>query len=92
MSVIYRIMGKKGRITIPFETRIKLGFAYNDVLSFTEGRDGKSVIVRRERICDNCAKGPPDDRSSTAVKGLLDGLTDDQQRAALIYLNSKWGE
>ena len=55
MKAIYRIMGKRGRITIPYETRVKVGFAYNDILSFVEGSDGKSVVVSRERICDNCA-------------------------------------
>ena len=29
-----RILGKRGRITIPYEIRKKLGFQPNDVLSF----------------------------------------------------------
>ena len=47
---IYRILGKKGRVTIPFEIRQRVGFKYNDVLSFTESSDGRSVIVKREKI------------------------------------------
>ena len=50
---IYRVLGKKGRITIPFVIRQRIGFRYNDVLSFTQQDDG-SVVVRREKICDNC--------------------------------------
>lgn len=51
---LLRILGKRGRITIPYEIRQRVGFAYNDVLSFTESGDGNSVIVRREKLCDNC--------------------------------------
>ena len=52
MLKIYRVLGKKGRITIPYEIRQRIGFRYNDVLSFTQQNDG-SVLVRREKICDN---------------------------------------
>ena len=53
MLKIYRVLGKKGRITIPYEIRQRIGFRYNDVLSFTQQDDG-SVVVRREKLCDNC--------------------------------------
>ena len=68
MKAIYRIMGKRGRITIPYETRVKVGFAYNDILSFVEGSDGKSVVVRRERICDNCVS----DSGQTQIPGFAE--------------------
>ena len=48
----FRILGKRGRITVPYEIRCKVGFKQNDVLSFEESKDGRSVIVRREIICD----------------------------------------
>ena len=51
---LLRILGKRGRITIPYEIRQRVGFAYNDVLSFTESSDGRSVSVRREKLCDDC--------------------------------------
>ena len=53
MLKIYRVLGEKGRITIPFEIRQRIGFRYNDVLSFAE-LDDSSVVVRKEKICDNC--------------------------------------
>ena len=34
MLKIYRVLGKKGRITIPYEIRQRIGFRHNDVLSF----------------------------------------------------------
>ncbi len=50
---IYRVLGKKGRITIPYAIRKRIGFRYNDILSFTEHNDG-SVVIKREKLCDNC--------------------------------------
>ena len=58
MNKMLRILGKRGRITIPYEICQRVGFAYNDVLSFTEAPDGSTVLVKRERICDNCEKLP----------------------------------
>ena len=54
MKKLYRVLGKRGRITIPYEIRENVGFSYNDVLSFTQGEDGRTVIIKREKICDNC--------------------------------------
>lgn len=59
MIQMFRILGKRGRITIPFEIRQRVGFSYNDILSFTEAPDGRTVIVKREKICDNCAAEKP---------------------------------
>ena len=53
MSKLYRILGKRGRITIPYEIRRRAGFQYNDILSFTE-QDDRTIMVRRAKICDNC--------------------------------------
>ena len=68
MNKLYRVLGKRGRITIPYEIRRRVGFQYNDVLSFTE-QDGRTVVVRREKICDNCQGTQP------AVKKQADGIT-----------------
>lgn len=46
MKKIYRILGRRGRITIPFEIRQKVGFKQDDVLSFTESEDGSVPIMR----------------------------------------------
>lgn len=53
MMKLYRFLGKRGRITIPYEIRQQIGFRCNDVLSFTK-LDDDSVVVRKEKICDNC--------------------------------------
>lgn len=94
MNKLYRILGKRGRITIPYEIRQRVGFAYNDVLSFTE-QDDCTVVVRREKICDNCKETQPAVKKQAdgiTLMQFLDGLSTDEQRAALIHLSVKWAE
>lgn len=94
MKKLYRILGKRGRITIPYEIRQNVGFGYNDVLSFSEADDGRTVIVKREKICDNCGGAHPavvkDDE--VTLFDFLSSLSADQQRAALVHLSVLWGE
>lgn len=90
---IFKVLGKRGRITIPFEIRKALGFAYNDIVSFKT--DGNTVQVKREKICDNCRMEHAE--KETAGDGItllnfLDKLTPSEQRAALIHLSVKWAE
>lgn len=93
MNKLFRILGKRGRITIPYEIRQRVGFAYNDVLSFTESGDDRAVIVRREKICDNCIDHAPTKFEETVdLKDFLDDLSEEQQRAALIHLSVRWAE
>ena len=37
---IVRVLGKRGRITIPYEIRVRNKIGYNDILSFEE-KDAK---------------------------------------------------
>ena len=87
---LLRILGKRGRITIPYEIRQRVGFAYNDVLSFTESADGRSVIVRREKLCDNCqdktVQAVTDDRAM--LLELLNSLPMELQKAAFVQLSN----
>lgn len=93
MNKMYRILGKRGRITIPYEMRKRVGFTYNDVLSFTESGDGRTIIVKREKICDNCKIAEPIVKSDeVTLLDFLNGLSEDEQRAALIHLSVKWAE
>lgn len=91
MNQMYRILGKRGRVTIPFEIRQRVGFSYNDVLSFTESDDGRSVIVKREKVCDNCKTGVPAKRKehseTITLYDFLNSLSPEQQRSALVHLS-----
>lgn len=91
MLKIYRVLGKKGRITIPFEIRQRIGFRYNDVLSFTE-LDDSSVVVRKEKICDNCKCLEEDFEENFILEDFLDGLSEKEQRNALLHLSLLWTE
>lgn len=88
-STIYRIMGKRGRITIPYEFRQQVGFGYNDVLSFTR-QDDNTVMVKRERICDECKNRAKQAATPDfTLLELLDSLTPAQQKATLLHLSTQ---
>lgn len=91
MLKIYRVLGKKGRITIPFEIRQLIGFRYNDVLSFTE-LDDSSVVVRKEKICDNCNELAEEFEENYTLEDFLDSLSEEEQRNALLHLSLLWAE
>lgn len=93
MTKLYRVLGKRGRITIPYEIRQRVGFSYNDVLSFAESPDGRTVTVKREKICDNCAATKTADKEAEmTLEDFLDSLSAEQQRVALVHLSVKWAE
>ncbi len=81
---LYRILGKRGRVTIPFEIRQRVGFGYNDVLSFTE-QDDRTVIVKREKVCDDCRKNVEQE----AVRELIDGMSASQLSALFAQLSKR---
>ena len=89
---INKILGKRGRITIPYAIRMNLGFSYNDVVSFEE-QDNNTVIIRREKLCDGCKNteqttiDKPTDE--TTLLDFLDGLEVAEQSAALIHFSVK---
>lgn len=87
MNKIFRILGKRGRITIPYELRIQMGFHPNDIVSFR--REGDEVIVAHEKICDNCKMTEHAEAPTTteALKGFLDSLPSEAKKEALVYLS-----
>lgn len=85
MSKTYKILGKRGRITIPYEIRTRLGFTYNDVVSFEDKGNGY-VVIKKEKICDSCNQPAEADMS---ILEYLDSLTPIEQNAALAYLSRK---
>lgn len=91
MLKIYRVLGKKGRITIPCEIRQRIGFRYNDVLSFTQQDDG-SVLVRREKICYNCNELAEEFEENYTLEDFLDSLSEQEQKDALLHLSLLWAE
>lgn len=91
MIRLFRVLGKRGRITIPFEIRQRIGFKYNDILSFAQQDDG-SVLIKREKICDNCKDLEEDFEENFTLEDFLDSLSEEEQRNALVHLSLKWAE
>ena len=94
MSKIARILGKRGRTTLPFEIRQKIGMCPGDIISFEE-KDGDSILVRRERLCESyrpiCQnESVQRPKNVESLLDFLDGLSPTEQRAALIHLSVQW--
>lgn len=88
---IFKVLGKRGRITIPFEIRQRKGFSYNDIISFEE-QDDRTVIIRREKICYGCKVAEKKETDTVTLLDFLNGLSLEEQYAALVHLSVKWAE
>ena len=86
MTKILRILGKKGRITIPYEYRLRYGIKTGDIISF-DANEKKEIILKKEILCDNCAaKDAQKPTDETTLLEFLDDLTPEEQHAAFIHL------
>ena len=98
---VYKILGHRGRITIPQKIREKIGFGSGDIVSFDE-LDGQSILIRKEIVCDGCgdlddADDFDDDNFDDDIGGddmsfitdILDGLSPEKQREALVHLSMR---
>lgn len=90
MSKILRILGREGRTTIPFEIRMKMRLAQNDIISFEE-KDSDTVIMKKERLCTNCCDGKPV-MKETSLLDVINSLNLSEQREVLRYLARKLTE
>lgn len=88
---IVRVLGKRGRITIPYEIRVRNKIGYNDILSFEE-KDKNTIVVRKEKLCGGCTPECFDETNSISVEDFIDTLTPEQQRRATVYLNLLWAQ
>ena len=73
MATIRRILGKRGRTTIPYEFRQILNMRCNDVLTFAMNDDRNCVVITKEKICDDCIKSikvPPTESLIEIVRHL----------------------
>lgn len=91
MLKIYRVLGKRGRITIPYEIRKYIGLRHNDILSFTQQNDG-SVLMKREKICDDCISIEDECTNDVSLEDFLDSLSEEEQKDALVHLSLLWAE
>lgn len=85
MEKVYRLIGKRGRTTVPFEIRMKMRLGYNSLISY-EMQDDDTVILRREKVCDGCKE--PQIEEAT-ILDVINSLTDSEQKALHRYLSIK---
>lgn len=85
MEKVYRLIGKRGRTTVPFEIRMKMRLGYNSLISY-EMQDDDTVIIRREKVCDGCKE--PQIKEAT-ILDVVNSLTDNEQKALHRYLSIK---
>lgn len=90
MLKIYRVLGKKGRITIPYEIRQRIGFRYNDVLSFIQQDDG-SVLVRREKSATTVMNLQKNSRKISPLK-TSSTVCPRKNREMHLYIFLCWGQ
>ena len=74
---IYKVLGKRGRVTIPFEIREDMGIGFNDILSF-EQEDEDTIVIHREHLCGMCQPETPNavakPTNETTLLDFLNGL------------------
>ena len=89
---LYRILGTRGRVTIPLVLRQKVGFVPNVVLSFAY-QDSCSVLVRREMLYnDDCRDAARRDGNGVTLLEFLSSLSEAEQHTALVHLSVLWAE
>lgn len=86
---IIRILGKKGRTTIPHNIRKELGFEGKDILSY-EVVDDNTIVLRKETLCEGDSNACAYINDNISLEKFLDSLTPAQQRKACLYLNVIW--
>ena len=81
-----RILGKRGRVTIPQEVRDAIGMARGNVVSFAVVSED-CALVKRERLCDNCVNEPPA-MISLFVQAMHQAENSPQSQRAFEFLTS----
>ena len=83
MEKIYKLIGKRGRTTVPFEIRMKMRLGYNSLVSY-ELKDEDTLILRKEKICDGYKE--PTIKEAT-ILDVVNSLSDTEQKALYRYLS-----
>ena len=92
--IALRVLGKKGRTTIPYAIRTALDFRPGDLISFTVNEDD-SITVKQEFLCESesCPIGDDPDLPTPNVESILEdfsGLSATEQYRVMSTLISAW--
>lgn len=88
MSKVFRLIGRKGRTTVPFEIRVRMKLGYNSLISY-EVKDDDTVILRREKVCDGCKDQKVKEGS---ILDVINSLSATEQKATFHYLAKRLSE
>lgn len=83
MNKVFKLIGKRGRTTVPFEIRMKMRLGYNSLVSY-ELKDEDTLILHKEKICDGCKE--PTIKEAT-ILDVVNSLSDTEQKALYRYLS-----
>ena len=65
-DIIFRFLGKDGKITIPYAIRESLDLQHGDILSFEELDDDR-ILITRESLCVCNARTPIEEKKETLL-------------------------
>ncbi len=78
MVEMKRILGKRGRTTIPYEFRRILDLKQNDVLTFAMDNECNCIVITKERICTDCKIADTDQTQKDVYSFGIKGNSDDK--------------
>ena len=85
MSSIIRVIGRKGRITIPYDMRTKMKITHNDVLRF-EQIDEDAILITRILASDDLPSSLESAEPTQVLCSCLDMLDNKDKIGVLNYL------
>lgn len=85
MSSIIRVIGRRGRITIPYDMRMKMKITHNDVLRF-EQIDEDSVLMTRIVASKDLPETFETENPAQLLCNCLDMLDSEEKISVLNFL------
>lgn len=85
MSSVIRVIGRKGRITIPYDMRMKMKITHNDVLRF-EQIDEDTVLITRIVASKDLPESFETENPAQLLCNCLDMLDSEEKISVLNYL------
>lgn len=89
---VRRVIGIRGRITIPYHIRETLGIKYNDVLSFSVSEEPKTITITKLDICNNCNEKVIAESRMKEFKSFLKEFSDEELKNAFALLEKRYKE
>ena len=87
---VRRVIGIRGRITIPYHIRETLGIKYNDVLSFSVSEEPKTITITKLDICNNCNEKVIAESRMKEFKSFLKDFSEEEFKRAYEFMNKKY--